>query len=194
MSKNTKKPEPNETPKFHPLAQESVGQGAPANVTPSNEEQPAADVTQLMQELEQTRQQASENFEGWQRERADFANYKKRIERDQAQLANFITGEIVRKYLVILDDLERALKTLPAEGEGTPLADGIELIYRKVQKILEAEGLTPIPVEQFNPTYHEAISHEDCPDCESGEIIAVVQQGYQLGERVIRPALVRVAR
>lgn len=194
MSRNTKKPEPNETPKFCPLAQESAEPGAPADVTPFTEEQPAADVTQLMQELEQTRQQASENFEGWQRERADFANYKKRIERDQAQLANFITGEIVRKYLVILDDLERALKTLPPEGEGTPLADGIELIYRKVQKILEAEGLTPIPVEQFDPTYHEAISHEDCPDCESGEIIAVVQQGYQLGERVIRPALVRVAR
>lgn len=154
----------------------------------------AGEFEELKKELEQALQQAAENFEGWQRERADFSNYKKRIERDYALTNEVITAKIIKKYLVIVDDLGRALKARPVDGEGAGWSKGIEMIYHKLQKILEAEGITPVPTDQFDPTYHEAISHEECPDCKSGEIIEVVQQGYQLGERVIRPALVRVAR
>jgi molecular chaperone GrpE len=150
----------------------------------------------LQKQIEQSQQQAAENFEGWQRERADFLNYKKRIERDQAQSMQNITGNIVKKYLVIVDDMERALKNKPQEGEAAAWAEGIELIYRKLKNILEAEGVKPILAEgqQFDPIVHEAISHEDNPDYESGQVIEVVQQGYTLGDRVLRPALVRVAR
>jgi molecular chaperone GrpE len=151
---------------------------------------------QLEKELEQTRQQATQNLEGWQRERAEFSNYKRRIEREQAQIAQNITAEVIKKYLIILDDLERALKARPQEGEGAAWAHGIELICRKVQNILEVEGVVRLPAEGelFNPTIHEAISNEDSEDHDSGEIIEVVQQGYQIGDRIIRPALVRVAR
>ncbi len=96
------------------------------------------------------------------------------------------------------------MKNRPAEGapagttagEAAAWANGIELIVRKLQAILEAEGVRRIPAEteEFNPTRHEAITHEDSPDHKSGEIIEVVQQGYTLGDRVLRPALVRVAR
>ncbi len=161
---------------------------------PQRVEVSAGEFEELKKELEQARQQAAENFEGWQRERADFSNFKKRVERDYAQTSESITAEIIKEYLVIVDDLERALKARPVNGDGAGWAEGIELIYRKLQKILESKGVTPIAMDQFDPTFHEAISHEDCPGCESGEIIEVVQQGYQLGERVIRPALVRVAR
>ncbi len=149
----------------------------------------------LKQELDQSRQKAQEYFDGWQRERADFLNYKKRLERDQDQRNNSFTGNFIRKYLVILDDLDRALKTRPTQGEGAAWSQGVELIYRKLQKYLEMEGVRPIPTDQktFDPTLHEAISHEPSPDHESGEIIEVVQQGYMLGDRVLRPALVRVA-
>ncbi len=152
---------------------------------------------ELQEDLDQTRQKAEENLEGWRRERAEFSNYRKRIEREQSQLSGNITGEVIKKYLVILDDLSRALKTRPTEGEGATWSQGIELIYRKLQNILDLEGVVRIPAEsgqEFNPEIHEAISHEDSPDYKSGEIIEVVQQGYKIGDRVLRPALVRVAR
>ena len=151
---------------------------------------------ELKIELEKANQQAAENFEGWQRERADFLNYKKRIERDRVSNVQAITSDIVKNFLVILDDLERALKARPASGEGAAWAEGIELIYRKLQTQLEAKGVTRIPAEsqEFDPNLHEAITHEDNPDFESGQIIEVIEQGYLLGDRVVRPARVRVAR
>ena len=149
----------------------------------------------LLQDMEQSRQKAQEYFDGWQRERADFLNYKKRLERDQEQRNNNFTLNLIKKYLVILDDLDRALKTRPTHGDGAAWSAGVELIYRKLQNYLEMEGVRPFPTDQktFDPTLHEAISHEASPDHESGEIIEVVQQGYMLGDRVLRPALVRVA-
>lgn len=150
----------------------------------------------LTQDLEKAQAQAKDYFDGWQRERADFANYKRRIERDQQAMTYQITGEIIKKHLAVLDDLERALKTRPTEGTAATWSNGIELIYRKLQNILEAEGVRRIPAEteEFNPNRHEAISYEASPDHGSGEIIEVVQQGYTLGDRVLRPAMVRVAR
>lgn len=150
----------------------------------------------LEKQCAEARQQAKDYSEGWQRERADFQNYRRRIEREQAQMVDSATGRIVKKYLVILDDLERALKTRPTEGPGAAWAEGIELIARKLQTVLDQEGVKRIPAEEqlFDPNLHEAITHEDHPDRKSGEIIEVVQQGYMIGERVLRPALVRVAR
>ncbi len=156
----------------------------------------AQEIEQLKTELEKANQQAAENFDGWQRERADFLNYKKRMERDQESSTQAIKGEVIKRFLVTLDDLERALKTRPTTGEGASWAEGIELIYRKLQSLLDMAGVKRIEVEkqEFDPNLHEAITHEDCPDFESGQIIEVIEQGYTLGDRVIRPARVRVAR
>jgi molecular chaperone GrpE len=150
----------------------------------------------LQADLEKANAKSSEYFEGWQRERADFSNYKKRIERDAAGAQQNALASVVKKYLVILDDLERALKTRPTGGEGAAWADGIELIGRKLSNLLEQEGVRRMEAEKefFDPRRHEAIMQEDSPDHESGQIIEVVQQGYLLGDRVLRPALVRVAR
>jgi molecular chaperone GrpE len=150
----------------------------------------------LQRDLEQARQQAQEYSDGWQRERADFSNYKKRQEREN-ELHNLgFSGNFIKKFLVIEDDLERAIKTCPAQSEGAAWAEGITLITRKLNNILEKEGVQPIPndIQTFDPTMHEAITHEDSPNHESGQIIEVVQQGYLIGDRVLRPALVRVAR
>ncbi len=157
---------------------------------------PTDEYEALQQELDNTRNKANEYFDGWQRERADFSNYRKRIERDQALVYQNAVGTIVKRYLPVLDDLERALKSRPGNSEGADWAAGVELIYRKLQSILESEGITRMPAESeaFDPNRHEAISHEDSPDHETGQIIEVVRQGYLQGERVLRPALVRVAR
>lgn len=169
---------------------DGVGDASANDVTLSQE------YNALAEELQQAQGKAKEFFDGWQRERADFANYKRRVERDQQLVTQNIKGDIIKRYLTVLDDLERAMKTRPTEGPAASWAEGIELVQRKLQSILEAEGVQRIPAEteEFNPNRHEAITHEDSPDHSSGQIIEVVQQGYMLGDRVLRPALVRVAR
>ena len=156
----------------------------------------AAELTHLKHECEKMQKEAAHNLDGWQRERAEFSNYKKRIDREQEQLRQTLTGSVIKKYLVILDDIERALKNRPQNGDGAAWAEGIELIERKLLSILESEGIERINQNkvQFDPNLHEAISNEDNPDFESGEVIEVVQQGYKLGDRILRPAMVRVAR
>jgi molecular chaperone GrpE len=151
---------------------------------------------ELETQLESQSAKASEYFDGWQRERADFVNYKKRVERDQAQSQQNAVGNVARKYLPVVDDLERALKARPTEGEGARWAEGVELIYKKLQGILDSEGIKEIKAdgESFDPSIHEALTNEESPAHESGQIIEVVQKGYLIGDRVLRPALVRVAR
>ena len=163
-------------------------------VTP--EEATRKDIEGLNTRLAEAEQNACANLEGWQRERAEFVNYKKRIERDHAQSRQDITGSIIKKYLVILDDLELALKDKPADAAGAAWASGIELITRKLYTILESEGVNRIYQNkvQFDPNIHEAISHEENAEFESGEVIEVFRQGYTLGDRTLRPAMVRVAK
>ena len=155
-----------------------------------------AEVEALKEELTQAQAKASEYLDGWQRAMADFANYRKRIEREQAQNQQLATVNVIKRYLELFDDLERALKNRPPDGEAARWAEGVELIYRKFLTYLESEGVQLIEAEGqfFDPNLHEAISQEDHPGLESGQVIGIVQQGYQLGERVLRPARVRVAR
>jgi molecular chaperone GrpE len=136
---------------------------------------------------------AAQNLDGWQRSVAEFQNYKKRIDRDRESDKAIMKGDLIKRFLPVLDDLERALQN---RSEGDAWAEGIELIRRKLQSILEAEGLKRIEAEGavFDPNYHEAISFEPADGVESGRVIGVVQNGYTLGDYVVRPAMVRVAR
>lgn len=159
---------------------------------------PEEEIAQLRSELDQALVKSNEYLNGWQRERAEFINYKKRIEREQSQGGQNAFGNAIRRYLDIADDLARALKdrNRPLEGNGAIWAEGIDLIHRKMVAAFEADGVMVIEAKGkfFDPNMHEAISHEDSPEHESGQIIDVVQPGYTLGDRVIRPARVRVAR
>ncbi len=150
----------------------------------------------LRQQLEQARAEAAEYLDGWQRARAEFVNYKRRVEREREEQYARIAADIIARYLTVLDDFELALQGRPTEGDAAQWAEGIELIYNKLKAILEAEGIEAIdPQGQiFDPNLHEAISQEESPDHKEGEIIQVLQKGYKLGDRVIRPARVRVAR
>jgi molecular chaperone GrpE len=171
------------------MAEEDTG-------APAMEAEALDTVSALQNELMLTQAKADEYLEGWQRARADFANYKKRVERDQAQTYQNAAASILKRYLGIIDDLERALKNRPQDDEGAAWAEGIELIYRKLLSILESEGIQPMEADEmpFDPNLHEAIMSEESDQHESGQIIEVLQQGYLLGEKVLRPAMVRVAR
>jgi molecular chaperone GrpE len=146
----------------------------------------------LKSQLEDAKVKLAESVDGWKRAQAEFQNYKRRVERDNEMMRANMKGDIVKKILPVLDDLERALQNRPADE---PWTNGIELIVRKFQTVLDGEGVKKIEAEgvEFNPNFHEAISNEPSEDVESGHVIAVVQNGYMLGDRVIRPALVRVA-
>jgi molecular chaperone GrpE len=154
------------------------------------------DIEALKLELAEAQAKANEYLDGWQRSRAEFANFKKRLERDQAQAYQTTAGNVIKRYLEILDDLERALKKRPQNGEGAAWAEGIELIYHKLLASLEAEGLKVMNIEGqlFDPNLHEAITQEESADHQSGQIIEVLQHGYLLGDRVLRSARVRVAK
>jgi molecular chaperone GrpE len=150
-------------------------------------------LAELEKQLAEARSQAAEYKDGWQRSVADFQNFKRRVDSESKDTYQNAVGNIIKRYLPIIDDLERALAHRPAD---LAWADGIELIYRKLQTILENEGVKRIVAEgqMFDPNFHEAIVQEPAEGLESGCIIAVVQNGYMVGERVIRPAQVRVAK
>jgi molecular chaperone GrpE len=165
---------------------------AEAVSTTENVEQFTAEIESLKRQLDEAQARVAEYRDGWARSQAEFQNYKKRLDRDNELMYVSMKGDIIKKVLPALDDLERALQNRPADNAW---ANGIELIVRKLQNILESEGIKRIQAEgvEFDPNFHEAISHEPADGVSSGHVIAVVQNGYMLGERVIRPALVRVA-
>ena len=163
-----------------------------AETLPENGGQESGQLEALQNRLAEAEARASEYMDSWARSQAEFQNYKKRIERDNEMLYAGMKGDIIKKVLPVLDDLERALQNRPADESWS---NGVDLIVRKFQGILESEGVKRIEAKgmAFDPNFHEAISHEPSEEVESGHVIDVAQHGYTLGERVIRPALVRVA-
>ena len=168
---------------------EPVPEAVPGEITSP---EPSITSAELEEQLSKIQSEAAEYKDGWQRSVADFQNYRRRVEAEKAETYQMALGNIIRRYLPVMDDLERALAARPAD---LAWVDGIELIYRKLQSILEAEGFKRIEAEGqlFDPNFHEAITQEPVEGVETGHIIAVVQNGYMLGDKVIRPAQVRVA-
>jgi molecular chaperone GrpE len=159
------------------------------------EAEAVAELQRVQRELEQTRAKAAEYLDGWQRAQAEFANYRKRQESERAQLVAFANAALLRKLLPVVDDFERAIGTLPASGKHATWAQGVLLITRKLETVLESEGVKEIETQgrDFDPAYHEAVTYEQADGYRDGQIIGVVQRGYVMGERVLRPAQVRVA-
>ena len=154
----------------------------------------------LQKELDTCKTQSAEYLEGWQRSRAEFANYKRRVEKEQSEAYQNAAGRVIARFLDVVDDFDRALRDMPADSSDAEAlarwAKGVSLIQRKLQNILDAEGVERIKAEgiTFDPNQHEAVTHEDSDEHQPQQVIAVVRQGYRIGDRVIRPALVRVAR
>lgn len=149
----------------------------------------------LESSLSEVTAKAEEYLDGWQRSRAEFANYKKRIQKENAEIRQVARGDVIKIFLDVLDDLERALQEEPQDSIDQDWVDGIRIIYQKLKTRLEAEGVRPMEAlgEEFDPHIHEALMKEETEDYPSGTIIGVMQEGYWIGDRVLRPAQVRVA-
>jgi molecular chaperone GrpE len=165
-----------------------------------------AEATQLIAAAERrateaTRRADEENqrAEGYlallKRERADFTNYRRRMEQERAVQVQAAMGDLLLSLLPILDDLERALANVPASEMDESWVDGIRLIERSLRAALERVGLERINAEgqRFDPREHEALMQDQAPGRQEGEVVRELRPGYRLGDRVLRPAQVSVA-
>jgi len=143
-------------------------------------------------ELEALRAENEELIDTVQRVKAEFDNYRKRAARDQESLVARAGEGIVKELLPILDDLERALEAAESHEEAK-LEEGVKLVHRQLEQLLEREGLAPVATDgKFDPNVHEALLSQPSA-ADEGSVIQVLQKGYRLGDRVLRPARVVVA-
>ena len=166
---------------------------AEAITTPSRTEL-LEQLTEAEAALARTREQADQNLANWQRAAADFSNYKRRTEDERKAVGLMANAVLLGRLLSVIDDFDRALESVPEDVHEGWL-DGIRLVERKLQALLEAEGVTPIEAigQPFDPNLHEAVVHEETAEHPDNTVIGEVQRGYLLHERVLRPSLVRVA-
>jgi molecular chaperone GrpE len=160
------------------------------------EQAPALSAEELEAALKEARADAQRNLEGWQRERADFTNYKRRKEQEIKDSAQYSANEIFKTILPVLDDLERALSNQPSDLQGHAWVSGVVLVQKKFIKLLEENGVTQIDPHglPFDPTRHEALGYDESDTIPSGHITVTLQRGYANGDKVLRSALVRVAK
>jgi len=151
----------------------------------------------LQNDLVEAKKKADEYLDNLQRERANFQNYKRRIEQENAEIYQRSLGDHVKMFLPAIDDLERSLKHRPEDDSALKWIEGVDLILKKLLTTLESKGIKPIevkPGDAFDPSVHEAVTHEENEMFTDGQIIEAVQTGYKNNDRIIRPALVRVAK
>ena len=153
-------------------------------------------VEELTLRLEAAEQRAAEAEAGWQRARADYQNLKRRSEEQRAESAGIAGDRLLIRVLDLADDFDLAVEHIPAEAQGSPWVEGITAIDRKLRALLEAEGIEAMEGEgePFDPQTQQAISYEDTEDLPDGTVIKVLQRGFTINGRVLRPALVAVAR
>jgi len=151
----------------------------------------AEDIEVLKQALAEEKAKVEANLAGWQRAQADFINYKRRSEQEKEEISKFANAALMLNLLPILDDLERALVSIPPKLIGFTWVEGISLIERKLRASLEVQGLSQIKAlgEPFDPNLHEAAMYAKGKE---GIVIEELQTGYKLHDRVIRPTMVVV--
>ena len=147
------------------------------------------------EQLAAAQAEAARNLDGWQRTQAEFANARKRFDKQWAEANSNATVNVIAKVIPVIDDFDRAMENVPAAVASDKWFEGIQLVHRKLNTILEHFNVVPIEAvgQPFAPTHHEALMQEPSDDYASGTVTRELQKGYRVGERVIRPSLVYVA-
>jgi molecular chaperone GrpE len=150
----------------------------------------------LESQLAEAEAKAAEYLDGWQRSRAEFANFRRRQDQMQTTMRQQAISGLLEKLIAALDDQERAYRAIPQEMQNDPWVEGLMIADKKLRAVLEKEGLSEMQVvsgDDFDPYYHQAILHEPSTEFAEGKIVDVLQKGYQLKDTVLRPAVVRVS-
>jgi len=150
-----------------------------------------SDPLALKEALDKEKERADKNLANWQRTQADLINYKKRVEQEKEELARFGNAAVIASFLPLLDDFERAQQSMPPSLLSVSWVEGVFLMHRKLLATLEAHGLSQIPAlgQDFDPALHQAVLFGEG---EEGKVVAELQKGYKLRDRVLRPAMVKV--
>ena len=185
-----------------PVAEDEITQTVPDEQAAADDSgAPAAEDTlaeegelPLTAQLEQAELRAEEYLDSLKRERASFQNYRRRVEHERLEQQRVATGNVLVKLLPIVDDFHRAMEAIP-EDQRNEWFEGVALIQRKLERFMQDEGVTEIAAlgQEFDPNFHEAVGVDSDTEAESGTVTQVLQRGYQHGDRVLRPAMVRVA-
>jgi molecular chaperone GrpE len=147
-------------------------------------------------EASELQRQRDEYYDLLLRKTAEFDNYRKRIERERQAFAEATAASVMEELLPLVDDLERALKAEPGTEGADAYRKGVELILKQLEDLLRRRGVKPIEAlgADFDPHVHQAVSHEAVEGRRDGEIIEEFRRGYMLGDRLLRPSMVKVAK
>ena len=158
-------------------------------------DEPDAPAPSESSELADLQRERDDYKDRWLRKGAEFDNYRKRIERERREQADQSVVDLLEELLLVVDDFDRALTVDPGEG-GNAYRKGVELIHGKLHDLLRRQGLKPIDAlgADFDPNVHQAVVHEESPEHREGEVIGELRKGYTLNDRLLRPAMVKVAK
>jgi len=156
----------------------------------------ASSVAELQEQLAQAQAQAAEYLDQARRATADLSNARKRMQREADDYRAAAAHRLLEKLLPVVDDVDRAFTVVPSDQAETDWVNGFRMIQRKLYGLLESEGVTTIAAEgqPFDPAVHFAVTHEAADGFADGQIIAELARGYKLNDKVLRPAMVRVAK
>lgn len=148
----------------------------------------------LQKRIIELEKEAEENKNNWLRATADYKNFKRRVDQERSDLISRASAGLLLKLLPIVDDIERAMDSVTPEVADSSWYGGFRLIPQKLQTVLESEGVTPIEAvgQEFDPNWHEAVMFDDSGDGESTHVVAELQKGYKIRDRVLRPTMVKV--
>jgi molecular chaperone GrpE len=174
-----------------PEAAAQEASGAPEAAAP-----PPAGLAQLQQQLEEKTKESQENFDRYLRLAAEMENLKKRMEREKADLLQFANENLIKELLPVVDNLELALQHGRQADTPAPFLEGIELVHQGFLKALARFGVTPLEAvgQQFDPAFHNAVLQEAAPKVPDCTVLKELQKGYLMNNRLLRPAMVVVAR
>lgn len=165
-------------------------------MNPAETEAPAAEASEAPAAgLEALQRERDDYYDRLLRKTAEFDNYRRRIERERREQADQAVVDLLQDVLLVVDDFDRAL-TVEAGEDASAYRRGVELIHAKLQDLLRKRGVKPIESigRDFDPTVHQAVSHESSPHHREGEVIGEMRRGYMIGDRLLRPAMVKVAK
>lgn len=175
---------------------EPTGTEQPATTVEADQpESQAGEAEDVAQRLAQAEKEAAEYKDQWLRSVADLKNFKRRSDIERAELLKNASASLILKLLPVIDDFERAAASVPPEVSEHPWWGGTKLIAQKLRTILESEGVTTIDAEgtDFDPNWHEAVMYEES-EGQEGKVIAELQKGYRLHDRLLRPTMVKVGK